>query len=269
MDEVQRRQQVKEAGLIVIKVGSSSLTHDNGKLNYSRIEMLCRDLADLRNAGRRVILVTSGAVAAGTGRLGLLKPPADIAAKQALAAVGQGILMGTYGKLMSEYNQAVAQVLLTREDLQDPVRRENCLNTLQRLLEWGVIPIVNENDTVATEEIKFGDNDTLSARVAELVQAGLLVLLTDIDGLYSGDPRRDPAARRIDVVERITPELEALASGAGSDRGTGGMVTKIAAARIAAAAGIPMVVASSAPGMLGRVLGGETEGTLFLPEVAG
>lgn len=258
------RQSLTKCGLIVVKIGSSSITYDNGKLNYSSLERLCRVSADLRNQGRQVILVTSGAVAAGVGRLGLDKPPEAIAAKQALAAIGQGILMGTYEKLMSEYGQTVGQVLLTWEDMLDEGRKTNSLNTFCRLLDWGAIPIVNENDTVAVEEIKFGDNDTLSARVAALVGADLLVILTDIEGLFSADPRVDPKARLISTVTEITPEIESLAEGAGTSRGTGGMVTKLAAARIAGMAGIPTVVAGGADvSVLKSILDGNEIGTLF------
>lgn len=258
------RETLKTSSVIVVKIGSSSITYNNGKLNYASLERLCRVLTDLRNQGRQVILVTSGAVAAGTGRLGLEGPPESLAAKQALAAIGQGILMGTYEKLMSEYGQTVGQVLLTREDMLDEVRKTNSLNTLQRLLDWGAIPVVNENDTVAVEEIKFGDNDTLSAMVAALVGADLLVILTDIEGLYTADPRIDPKARLLPLVTEITPEVERLADGAGSARGTGGMITKLAAARIAGEAGIPLVIARGDDlTVLRKILEGLEIGTLF------
>ena len=260
------REALEKARRLVVKVGTSTLTYGSGKLNLDRIEHLVRELADLAHSGRQVILVSSGAIVVGRTRLGIPRRPSSTPEKQAMAAVGQGILMQTYEKLFAEYGLNVAQVLLTKEDVTNGKRYENACNTFNMLLEYGVIPIVNENDTVATEEIEFGDNDTLSAYVAVLARADLLVLLSDIEGLYTADPRRDPAARLIPLVEGITPAIEELASGAGSDRGIGGMVTKIEAARIAGAAQIPLIIASGEkPGLIKNILAGEEIGTLFLP----
>lgn len=256
---------------IVVKVGTSTLTHANGRLHLQRMESLARQLTDLRNGGREVVLVSSGAVGAGLGRLGLEERPKTMPERQAAAAVGQGLLMQVYSKLFSEYGQIVAQVLLTREDLDHRLRYLNARNTILTLLGYGVIPIINENDTVATDELKnlhFGDNDQLSALVACTVGADLLVLLSDIDGLYNRDPRQHTDAEKITVVKELTPELFVGAGGAGSRRGTGGMATKLEAARIATRSGIAMLLADgSVPGVLHRILdGGEAEGTLFLPQ---
>lgn len=251
---------------LTVKVGSSTLTYDSGKLNLDRIEHLVRELADLAHSGRQVILVSSGAIAVGRSRLGIDHRPKTTPEKQALAAVGQGILMQTYEKLFAEYGLTVGQVLLTKADVDNGKRYENASNTFETLLSYGVIPIVNENDTVATEEIEFGDNDTLSAYVAKLTKTDLLVLLSDIDGLYTADPREDPDARLIPLVKGITAKIEELASGSASDLGVGGMVTKIDAARIAGAAGIPMVIANGEkPGLIRAAAMGEDIGTLFLP----
>ncbi|KKM11188.1 gamma-glutamyl kinase [Clostridiales bacterium PH28_bin88] len=251
---------------LVVKVGSSSLTHRTGKLNLGQLERLVRELADLVNQGKEVVLVTSGAIGAGMGRMGFTKRPKTMPEKQAAAAVGQGLLMHMYEKLFSEYGYTVGQVLLTREDVADRKRYLNARNTLITLLQYQVIPIVNENDTVVVEEIRVGDNDTLAALVAGLVDAELLVLLSDIDGLFTGDPRLDPDAVVIPELEEITPEIERLAGGAGSTLGTGGMGTKIHAAKMAMSSGIPMVIANgSREGALRRLLAGEPVGTLFLP----
>lgn len=264
------RERLAAAKRLVVKVGTSTLTYDSGKLNLDRMEHLVRELADLAHSGRQVILVTSGAIVVGRTRLGIARRPNSTPEKQAMAAVGQGILMQTYEKLFSEYGLNVAQILLTKADVTNGKRYENACNTFNMLLNYGVIPIVNENDTVATEEIEFGDNDTLSAYVAVLARADLLVLLSDIEGLYTADPRRDPSARLIPLVEGITPEIEELASGAGSDRGIGGMVTKIEAARIATQANIPLIIASGEkPGLIRSILAGEEVGTLFLPPGVG
>ncbi|MCI8553469.1 MAG: glutamate 5-kinase [Clostridiales bacterium] len=257
---------IENARRVVIKVGTSTLTYENGRLNLRRVEALCRVLADLKNAGREVTLVTSGAIGVGAGHLGLKERPRDIGGKQAAAAVGQCELMYIYDKQFSEYGHVTAQVLLTRDVMDDDRRRRNVVNTLTRLLEYGAIPIINENDTVAVEEIEFGDNDTLSAMVAELIGAQALILLTDIDGLYDADPRRHPEARRIPVVEQIDDRLRALAGGAGSSRGTGGMITKLNAAQIAMQAGIPAVIMNGAqPFRLYDLFDGRPRGTLFLP----
>lgn len=254
---------------IVVKVGTSTLTHANGQLNFQRMDQLARQLTDVRNSGKDVVLVSSGAVGAGLGRLGFSERPKTMPEKQAAAAVGQGLLMQIYTKLFGEYNQVVAQVLLTREDLDHRLRYLNARNTLNTLLSYGVIPIINENDTVATYELArlhFGDNDRLSALVASTIDADLLLLLSDIDGLYDMDPRHHPEAQRLQIVEEITPEIVAGAGGAGTSRGTGGMATKIEAARMATLSGTAMVLADGAtPGVVGDILEGKPVGTLFLP----
>ena len=250
---------------IVVKVGTSTLTHSTGRLNIRRVEALCRVLSDLKNAGHEIVLVSSGAIAMGVGKLSLKERPRDIPGKQACAAVGQCELMYTYDKLFSEYHHVVAQILVTAGDIELPQRRAHFHNTLFRLLELGVLPIVNENDTVATEEIVIGDNDTLAAEVAVSANAELLVILSDIDGLYTADPRTDPSARLIPCVPRLTPEIEALAGCAGSALGTGGMATKLRAARLTEQAGIEMVIANGAdPSVLYRIFDGEPVGTRFL-----
>lgn len=253
-----------EAKRIVVKVGTSTLAHATGRINIRRMEGLVKALADLQNGGRQVVLVSSGAIGVGVGKLGLPERPADMPSKQAAAAVGQCELMYLYDKLFSEYSHTVSQVLLTRDAVEDPVRREHVVNTFHRLLDYGCIPIVNENDTVSVEEIEFGDNDTLSALVAVLTQADALVLMSDIDGLYTANPREDPAAKLIPVVEEIDDALLALAGGAGSGLGTGGMTTKLHAAQTALAAGIPMaIINGSRPENLYRLFDGEEIGTRF------
>ena len=250
---------------VTIKVGTSTLAHPSGLLNIRRVEALCRVMSDLKNAGHELVLVSSGAIGMGVGKLSLRERPGDIPTKQAAAAVGQCELMYTYDKLFSEYHHVVAQILVTAGDIELPQRRAHFHNTLFRLLELGVLPIVNENDTVATEEIVIGDNDTLAAEVAVSANAELLVILSDIDGLYTADPRTDPAARLIPCVPRLTPEIEALAGCAGSALGTGGMATKLRAARLTEQAGIEMVIANGAdPSVLYRIFDGEPVGTRFL-----
>ena len=249
---------------IVIKVGTSTLTHATGKLNIRRVELLCKVMSDLKNAGHELILVSSGAIAMGVGKMNLTEKPEDIPTKQALAAVGQCELMYVYDKLFSEYHHTVAQVLLTGEDTKDAQRRGNFQNTLFRLLEMGALPVVNENDTVATAEIAVGDNDTLGAIVAVNARADLLVLMSDIEGLYTADPRRDPSARLIPDVRELTPELLALAGDAGSALGTGGMVTKLKAAGLCMAAGCDMIITNGQrPRDLYRIAEGEPVGTRF------
>ncbi len=220
---------------VVVKVGTSTLAHKTGCLNIRLVETLCKTLADLQNAGHQIVLVSSGAIGMGVGKLQLGARPSDMATKQAAAAVGQCELMYTYDKLFTEYNHTVAQVLLTAADIEDKMRRHNVETTLQRLLQLGAIPVINENDTVSTAEIAevstLGDNDTLASIVAVSVEADLLVLLSDIEGLYTADPHKDPGAVLIREVAAITPDIEALAGGAGSGQGTGGMVTKLRAAR--------------------------------------
>ena len=262
----EKRSAFKDFKRMVVKVGSSSVAHPTGKPNLSQIEALVRQLADLSNQGREVILVTSGAIGTGAGKLGLSGRPKTIPQKQAAAAVGQGILMHIYEKFFAEYGVTVGQVLLTREDFSDRRRFLNARNALITLLRYGVIPVINENDTVAVDEIKFGDNDTLSALVAGLVDAELLILLSDIDGLYTADPRCNPAAELVREVREITPEIEALAGGAGSRLGTGGMVTKIQAARVAMHSGVVTVICSSKEkDAVRRVAAGEELGTVFWP----
>ncbi len=254
---------------VVVKVGTSTLAHPTGHINIRLVESLCKTLADLQNAGHQILLVSSGAIGMGVGKLKLPGRPADMASKQAAAAVGQCELMYTYDKLFTEYNHTVAQVLLTGADVEDKTRRANIEATLKRLLEMGAIPIINENDTVSTAEIaavpSLGDNDTLAAIVAVSVRADLLILLSDIDGLYTADPRKDTTARLIPTVEAITPEIETLAGGAVSGQGTGGMVTKLAAARRVTRHGIPMVIANGAsPLCLYDIVEGKPVGTRFL-----
>lgn len=250
---------------IVIKVGTSTLAYSTGLLNIRRVEELCRAMSDLKNAGNEVILISSGAIGMGVGKLGLKKRPTDIPTKQAAAAVGQCELMYIYDKLFGEYNHTVAQILLTKEDVENETRRENFKNTMFRLLELGALPVINENDTVATDEIVIGDNDTLGAIVAANVDADLLVLLSDIDGLYTSDPRKNPDAKLIPVIEELTPEVMALGDGKGSELGTGGMKTKLHAAEIATGAGIDMIIANGAnPAALYNIAGGKALGTRFL-----
>ncbi|WP_459837628.1 glutamate 5-kinase [Halanaerobaculum tunisiense] len=261
------RNQIKEAERIVIKIGSSTLTHENSKLDLSRIEKLIRQVVNLKHQGKEVILVSSGAVAAGYGKLNIGDRRETIPEQQALAAVGQGILMKTYQQLFSEYGYQVAQILLTQKDLADRHRYLNARNTLSQLLEYDVIPIINENDTVAVKEIRFGDNDTLSALVSSLTSADLLVILSDIDGLYTADPREDDSAQLINQVEDISPDIETLAGGAGTGRGTGGMATKITAAKIATKAGLPLVIANgSLEQVITKVSHGQKIGTIFLSQ---
>ena len=254
---------------IVIKVGTSTLAHTGGRLNIRRVELLCKVLSDMKNAGNQIVLVSSGAIGMGVGKLGLGGRPEDMPGKQAAAAIGQCELMYTYDKLFAEYNHTVAQILLTADDIQDSHRRGYVHDTLERLLDWGVLPVVNENDAVAIDEIgihtTIGENDSLSAIVAKLVDADLLVLLSDIDGLYTADPRVDPDAKLITQVQEITPEILSLAGGSGTTLGTGGMATKLKAAQIATQAGIDMVIANGeTPEALYQLLEGESVGTRFV-----
>lgn len=250
---------------IVVKVGTSTLAHPTGRLNIARIECLCKVLSDLKNAGHEIILVSSGAIAMGVGKLNLPERPRDIPTKQAAAAIGQCELMYTYDKLFTEYNHTVAQLLITGPDVKDPDRKTNFHNTLERLLALRVLPIINENDTVSTEEIEIGDNDTLSATVSASIRAELLVLLSDIDGLYDSDPRQNPDARLIHVVPELNDAVFALAGGKGSALGTGGMVTKLRAAAIATGAGCEMQIANGKdPHILYDIAAGKNVGTRFL-----
>ncbi len=259
------RKDLKNAKRIVVKVGSSTITHANGKCDFSRIDKLARELSDWQNQGKEMILVTSGAVAVGVDRLGLPGKPKTIPGKQAAAAVGQGILMHTYEKIFAEYGQVVAQVLLTRMETIDRHRYTNARNTFMELIKQRVIPIVNENDVVALDELKIGDNDNMSALVASIVDADLVIILSDVDGLYTANPQTHPDAKLVSRVEEITPEIEASAGGAGSSVGTGGMFTKIQAAKNATTSGINLVIASgSEKEAISRILDGEEVGTLFV-----
>ena len=249
---------------IVIKVGTSTLTHATGRLNIRRIEELVKVMSDLKNAGHALVLVSSGAIGMGVGKLSLSGRPADMPTKQAAAAVGQCELMYVYDKLFSEYNHVIAQILLTGSDIEDPHRRMNFENTMFRLLELEALPIINENDTVATDEIAVGDNDTLSALVAVSVKADLLVLLSDINGLYTADPHTCAEATLIPEVKELTPEILASAGDKGSALGTGGMTTKLAAARLCMEAGVDMIIMNGdRPADLYDALAGETIGTRF------
>jgi len=260
-----KRDDLRNCKRIVVKVGTSSITYPTGKVNLGKMELLARELSDLHSAGRELVLTTSGAVGAGVGRLNC-PPPSNLPEKQALAAVGQGILMHMYEKFFSEYSKSVAQVLLTRDCFSVPERYLNSRNTIFSLLHFGVIPIINENDTVAVEELKFGDNDTLSAMVACNVDADLLIILSDIDGLYDSDPRKNKSARLISEVSEITAEMKENSKAKGSALSSGGMLTKLSAARMTMANGIPMVIAKSdEPNVIRRTANGENIGTLFLP----
>lgn len=268
---------LKSAKRIVIKVGTSTLTHDNGKLNLIRMDRLALTIAELMNDNKEVILVTSGAIGVGMGKFNLRKRPDVMGMKQALAAVGQCELMNIYSRLFATYNHTVAQVLLSKTDVDDEVKRLNVMNTFNSLMEFGVIPIVNENDTVSVDEIKhlnmFGDNDTLSAVVARLVSADLLIILSDIDGLFDKNPGKNEECHLISVVEEIDDTVLGYAEGKGTSRGTGGMITKLGAAKIATEAGVNMVIANGAdPVVILDILKGEDIGTLFLrkePDMAG
>ena len=250
---------------IVVKVGTSTLAHSTGRMNIRHVEDLVKVLSDLKNAGHEVILVSSGAIGMGVGKLNLPGKPSDMPTKQAAAAVGQCELMYTYDRLFLQYNHTVAQILLTGEDVDDAQRRENFENTMERLLELGALPVINENDTVATAEIKVGDNDTLGAIVARSVKADLLVLLSDIEGLYTADPRKTPDAKLIPVVEEVTPEIEALAGGVGSGLATGGMATKLRAAKMVAEVGCDMIITNGEhPEVLYDIAEGKAVGTRFI-----
>ncbi len=250
---------------MVVKIGTSTLTHASGRMNIRRVEELVKVLADLKNAGHEIILVSSGAIAMGVGKMNLPGRPEDIPTKQAAAAVGQCELMYVYDRYFTQYSHTVAQILLTADDVENPVRRTHFENTLTRLLSLGALPVINENDTVATAEIAVGDNDTLGAIVAVCVKADLLILFSDIDGLYTEDPRKNPDARLIPVIREITPEIERIAGGAGTSRGTGGMATKLRAASIVMKEGCSMVIANgNHPETLYDIVEGKTPGTLFV-----
>lgn len=255
---------LKEAKRIVVKVGTSTLTYETGKTNIRRMMKLVSVLSDLLNSGIEVVLVTSGAIGVGVGKLGLKERPKDTPGRQAAATVGQCELMFMYDKLFGEYGHTVGQLLITRGDIDNDERRGNLINTFEQLFEYGAIPIVNENDSVAVEEIVFGDNDSLSAIVAKLVKADALIILTDIDGLFDGDPRMNVEARLIPIVDEIDEQVMSLAGDSGTNRGTGGMVTKLHAAKIATDSGIHTVVMNGdSPQDLYKVLEGRQIGTLF------
>ncbi len=249
---------------IVVKVGTSTLTHPTGRTNIREMEHLVRVLSDIMNQGIQAVLVTSGAIGVGVGKLGLKERPRDTPGKQAAATVGQCELMYIYDKMFAEYGHKVGQLLITRQDVEDPTRHRNLVNCLETLFQLGVLPIINENDAVAVEEIVYGDNDSLSAIVAELVGAQRLIILSDIDGLYDDDPRENPQAKRIPRVKEITPQLYRICGGAGTSLGTGGMETKLRAAEIAAKAGIQThVINGTPPENLYLALEGEDIGTVF------
>ena len=256
---------MKEARRIVIKVGTSTLTHRSGHINIRLMEKLVKVMADIKNSGREIVLVSSGAIGVGVGKLGLRERPDSIPGKQAAAAVGQCELMYLYDRYFSEYNHTVGQVLLTRYSLDDPESCQNVHNTFDTLLELGAIPVVNENDTVATDEIRVGDNDTLSAIVARIIGADALVILSDIEGLYTADPAKDSHAVLVPEVTEIDDALMATATGAGSSRGTGGMITKLTAGRVALAAGADMYIVSGRnPDVLYDLMEGKAAGTHFV-----
>lgn len=261
------RERLKDKKRIIIKIGSSSLTHRcTGNLNLTKLEILVREICDIRNMGKDVIIVSSGAIAVGSNLMGFEEKPRDIASKQACAAIGQAKLMMIYQKLFAEYGHIAAQVLMTKNTITNPISRENAHNTFQELLKLGTIPIVNENDTVSTYEMQFGDNDTLSALVASLINADLLILLSDIDGLFTDDPNQNPNAEFIDTVEELNEKLFNMGKSSSSSKvGTGGMSTKLSAARIATMSGADMVIANGEDfHVIHKILQGRNHGTLFL-----
>ncbi len=259
------REKLKDCRRIVVKVGTTSLTYDNGRFNLKKIDRLSKMLTDLTNKGIETVLVSSGAIAIGAEKLGLERPR-DIVGKQAASAVGQALLMQMYEKFFSEYNQKVAQILLTKPVFDAEIKRRNALNTINKLLEMGVIPIVNENDTISTDEFnEFSDNDTLSSYVAALIKSDLLVILSDIDGMYTGDPNKDSNVEMIDTVPKITDEIYSLAGGSSSRLGTGGMITKVKAADYLGKKNVSMVIASGDdPDVVYDILEGRKIGTLFV-----
>lgn len=250
---------------IVVKVGTSTLTHPTGNTNIRRVQALCRVLSDLKNAGNEIILVSSGAIAMGAGKLLLTEKPSDMPTKQAAAAIGQCELMYIYDREFSKYNHKIAQLLITNSDVQNETNHQNFRNTLSRLLELNVLPVINENDTVSTEEISIGDNDTLGAIVATSIDADMLILLSDIDGLYNKDPHKNPDAKLIPVVENLSDEIMKMGEGKGSSFGTGGMHTKLNAAKIATDEGIDMIIANgNDPELLYDIVEGKEIGTRFI-----
>ncbi|KLV32591.1 glutamate 5-kinase [Priestia megaterium] len=274
MKRVNHRQELQNSKRVVVKVGTSTLTYDNGDINLARIEKLARVLSDLMNAGKEVVLVTSGAVQVGVKKLKLKEKPTSIREKQAAASVGQCELMHIYSKFFGEYSHIVGQVLLTKDVIEDEHVRNNVVNTFEKLIEDKVIPIVNENDTVAIDEIenivRFGDNDNLSAIVSVLIHADLLVILSDIDGFFDSDPTKNPNSKLMKVIDAITPELENFAGDSGTDVGTGGMVTKLTAAKTATSAGVSLILANGKePSILRDIIEGQEIGTLFLKQAEG
>ena len=265
MDNQTLRERLKDKKRIVVKVGSSSLTHaETGSIDLIKMEKLVRELTDLHNRGKEVILVSSGAIVVGRKTIGMKDRPSQLSVKQACASIGQARLMMMYQKFFMEYNQIASQVLMTKNTLVNGENRINARNTFDTLLHMGAIPIVNENDTISTYEIQFGDNDTLSAVVAALVQADLLILLSDIDGLFTDDPNKNPDAEFIDYVEHVDHHFEQMGKGSASDVGTGGMSTKLKAAKLATSAGADMVIANGADmGVIHQIVDGEQIGTLF------
>ena len=259
------REEIKDKKRIVIKIGSSSLQHkETGGLDYTKLDVLVRELCNLANQGKEVVLVSSGAIAVGKRAVHIGKEDNPIAVKQACAAIGQARLMMTYQKLFAEYNHVAAQVLMTKNTIAEPLNRFNAKNTFSELLKLGAIPIVNENDTVSTFEIEFGDNDTLSAIVAALIDADLLILLSDIDGLYTDDPNKNPDAEFISVVDHLHDSIMGMGKGTSSSVGTGGMGTKLSAARIATSSGADMIIANAADvRIIHRIMDGREYGTLF------
>lgn len=264
------RKELARARRVVIKIGTSTITYDNGRFNWTNMEQICRSVANQMNQGKQIILVSSGAIGAGVGRLRLGEKPQQMREKQAVAAVGQCELMSMYSRLLADYNYTIAQILLTKDDIDDRTTRTNICNTFEALLEREIIPIVNENDTVSTREIyhngTFGDNDMLSAIVAKLLDADLLIVLSDIDGLYNLDPRHSGDASLIDTVEEISDEISSYAGSEGSNRGTGGMLSKLMAVRTAMDAGMDTVIANgSTARVIDKILGGQQIGTWFKP----
>lgn len=253
---------------VVIKVGTSTLTYpETGKLNLKRLDVMSRIISDIKNSGKNVVLVSSGAIGVGMSKLGMSERPKTIKEKQAVAAVGQCELMSIYDRLFSEYGTIVAQILLTKDVINDKERNENVINTFNTLLDKGIVPIVNENDSISVDEIKFGDNDTLSATVSNLVNATVLIILSDIDGLYDKNPREFSDAKIIHTVKKIDEKIENMASGAGTKNGTGGMITKIRAAKMATANGIDVIIANgNDPHIVYDILDGEEIGTIFKGE---
>ena len=260
------RENLKDKKRIVVKIGSSSITHpETGALNLTKLEVLVRELCDLKNRGKEVIRVSSGAIAVGRQAIGVHHRPKNVSEKQACSAIGQAQLMMTYQKLFSEYGHRAAQILMTKNTMIDNLSRRNASNTFDELIKLGAIPVVNENDTVSTYEIQFGDNDTLSAIVSALTHADLLLLLSDIDGLYTDDPRKNPEAQFIDLVDKVDDHYMKMGKGSGSDVGTGGMATKLSAAKIANASGADMIIANGDDfHVIHRLLDGRNIGTLFV-----